>query len=357
MSCLSKSYNPDTIYKLIGEDLLKEALSKMEAFTYSKRSNRFNGFNDLHKQIVGCRGWLSNIENNKINGIDVENNIELNKLRSCMITLNEKIDNYCQIKEAENKKLKEEKAKTSKREENKDDCQLQIYIKGSLKEFSNVEFISLLAKTLKIDVESISILEVKKGSVKLKIELPKNSANKLIELFERKDKLLDELLNEFDMLEVNKIENLRNKPNANSIQEEAKENEKLPDLGSKIFEKIKTPSKKEKMSDRSTKTINFEQTLVYGSNNQFINPIEEINTTRILIIRWPDKACTLVDVSYNATTGTLTILYSFKDTNDGFNEKGDKYDLNSFHTNIGVVRNVNFKSINRRNPRLNKPWA
>jgi len=71
------------------------------------------------------------------------------------------------------------------------------------------------------------------------------------------------------------------------------------------------------------------------------NPIAEINSTRILKIIWPDETCTFVNELYS--NGTLTIKYMLKENNGPKTE--NRYELDSFDTEIGVVKNITFKLI------------
>lgn len=73
------------------------------------------------------------------------------------------------------------------------------------------------------------------------------------------------------------------------------------------------------------------------------NPIAEINSTRILIIKWPDETCTFVNEFYSE--GVLTIEYKFKNTNGRPLEPYENsYKLDSFDTEIGSVRKVEFQA-------------
>lgn len=75
------------------------------------------------------------------------------------------------------------------------------------------------------------------------------------------------------------------------------------------------------------------------------NAISEINNTRILKIKWPDETCTFVNEGYQALNGNLTIKYNFKDTNGRAKKPYvNSYNLDSFDTKIGTVKNVIFVS-------------
>jgi len=71
------------------------------------------------------------------------------------------------------------------------------------------------------------------------------------------------------------------------------------------------------------------------------NSIEEINRTRVLKIKWPDKTCTFVNEEY--AEGILTIKYNFKDFLGRVLEPYENsFKLDAFDTKIGVVKKVVF---------------
>jgi len=74
------------------------------------------------------------------------------------------------------------------------------------------------------------------------------------------------------------------------------------------------------------------------------NSIAEINSTKILKIKWPDKTYTFVNEGFNVFSGNLTIEYSFKDINGRAKEPYENsFGLDSFDTAIGIVNNVVFQ--------------
>lgn len=80
------------------------------------------------------------------------------------------------------------------------------------------------------------------------------------------------------------------------------------------------------------------------------NPIEEINSKRILVINWPDEVCTFVNELYDEGTKILTIIYSFKDKKPGLQPQKNKFSLNSFDTVIGNVTKVVFRQVSSGRP-------
>jgi len=117
---------------------------------------------------------------------------EHTQIQKSAISLNDNIQHYNNLK----------------KEETKRNCQIQVIINGQLENFTpddRLKFKNILAATLDVDSELVSILEVKEGSIKLTIELPIESAEKLISLFEKKDATLDQLQSEYKIDEVKRI--------------------------------------------------------------------------------------------------------------------------------------------------------
>jgi len=84
------------------------------------------------------------------------------------------------------------------------------------------------------------------------------------------------------------------------------------------------------------------------------NSIADINSTRILKIKWPDKTYTLINEGFTKLNGNLTIKFNFKDTNGQPKEPYiNNYDLDSFDTEIGVVQNVVFERISNNSNSTN----
>jgi len=78
------------------------------------------------------------------------------------------------------------------------------------------------------------------------------------------------------------------------------------------------------------------------------NPIEEINKTRLLIIKWPDETCVFVNELYNALSGILTIIFRLENDKPGLQPYENKFNLDAFDTKIGTVNKVIFQ--NRKRP-------
>jgi len=128
----------------------------------------------------------------------------------------------------------------------KETCQIQVIINGDLENFTpenKLKFKNILAAALDIDSELVSILEVKEGSIKITIELPLESAEKLISLFHKKNVALDQLQSEFEIKKINRIvENEK----LSSDTKDALNNDQSSIKGTRIVKLINILSKAEK---------------------------------------------------------------------------------------------------------------
>lgn len=188
MSISNNHYDFKTVSDLIALDHIKEALTKMTEYT------KLKAYTKLNNETVQCLSRFSKNENDKNMGIicDLTYSKEHTQIQNAVISLNDNILNY----------------DTLKKEETKRKCQIQVIINGKLENFTpedKLKFKNILAATLDIDPDLVSILEVKEGSIKLTIELPSESAEKLVKLFRKKDIALDQFQINFEIKDVKRV--------------------------------------------------------------------------------------------------------------------------------------------------------
>lgn len=185
MSISNNHYDFKTISDLITLDHIKEALTKMKDFT------KLKAYTKLNNETVQCLSRFSKNENDKNKGVicDLTYSKEHAQIQNAAISLNGNILQY----------------DTLKKEETKRKCQIQVIINGELENFTpedKLKFKNILAATLDLDSDLVSILEVKEGSVKLKIEMPIENAERLIDSFEKRDAVLNPLMSNFEIKEI-----------------------------------------------------------------------------------------------------------------------------------------------------------
>ncbi len=105
--------------------------------------------------------------------------------------------------------------------EERQTSRVQLVIEGNLRNFDKTtqnKLVSILALLLDIDEDLIRILRVMPGSVRVIVELPEDSAQKLIELFDKKSKEIEELTTHFRISAIEELVEIKKPEQPLSIE-------------------------------------------------------------------------------------------------------------------------------------------
>lgn len=143
---------------------------------------------DLHRYAISISSAYNTIRREKIKNIISDKEVRLQESKLCDHLLN--LIHDIEISETKD---------TNKK------ARVQLIIEGKLDDFSESDkekLVSILSVILETDKEKVKILNVVSGSVKLTIELTEQQAKKMIQLFENKDKSLNALTAEFELIQI-----------------------------------------------------------------------------------------------------------------------------------------------------------